>query len=122
MKLFNTQDKGVRQHLRNNVGEPEHQLWQRLRGSQLGVKFRRQHGIGPFIVDFYCSAHQLVIEVDGVTHETMASQKADTGRDQFMRSLGIKVLRFSNQQVMTEVDGVVQAILDEISIEKLTPP
>ncbi len=111
MKIFNRQSKTRRQQLRSNVGEPERLLWQALRHNQLNAKFRRQHGIGDYIVDFYCPTQRLVIEIDGVTHEAVAAQQRDQRRDEFMKSLDIRVLRFSNAQVMQEKEAVLQSIL-----------
>ncbi len=110
MKIFNRQSKSRRQLLRSNVGEPERLLWQALRHNQLNAKFRRQHGIGDYIVDFYCPTKRLAIEVDGDTHATESAQQRDRFRDEYMNSLAIRVLRFSNEQVMQEKDVVLQTI------------
>lgn len=110
MKIFNRQHKSRRQQLRNNVGEPERLLWLSLRHNQLNMKFRRQHGIGSYIVDFYCPSKRLAIEIDGVTHENEMAQQHDHIRDEYLASLEIRVLRFSNAQVMQEQQAVLQAI------------
>ncbi|WP_026471016.1 endonuclease domain-containing protein [Alkanindiges illinoisensis] len=106
-KIFNrTEYKERRQNLRNNATVAEQQLWQVLRNNQLGVKFRRQHGIGHYITDFYCPALKLVIEVDGDSHFTQAGQQNDQIRDQYFQSLDIAVLRFTNHEVLKNLFGV----------------
>ncbi len=108
-KIFNkTEYKPRRQALRNNMTEPEKKLWQILRGKQMGVKFRRQHGIGYYIADFYCPELKLVIEVDGKSHESADAQSYDAIRHDFMVSVGITTLRFTNDEVMNHLDGVHQ--------------
>ena len=110
-KIFNkTEYKQRRQELRNNMTEPEKRLWGILRNSQLGVKFRRQHGIGHYIVDFYCHDLQLIIEVDGESHFFEDAQAYDKIRDKFMLELGLTTIRFSNHEVMTNIDGICQLI------------
>jgi very-short-patch-repair endonuclease len=87
----------------------EKQLWQKLKNKQLlGLKFRRQHSIDRFIVDFYCNKVRLVVEVDGSIHEY--TQAEDAWRQRFLQSLGLRVLRFSNAQVLNSMDGVLEAI------------
>ena len=88
--------------------EPERRLWSRLRGSRLdGHKFRRQDVIGSRIVDFFCPAKGLVVEVDGDTHDAWA----DAQRDAIMaRDFGFRTVRFTNAEVMTNLDGVLLAL------------
>jgi very-short-patch-repair endonuclease len=97
--------------LRKNPTEPEKRFWQAVRGKQLGVKFRRQHGIGHYIVDFYCPEWQLVVELDGDSHFHPEAQTADTERDGYLQSLGLRVLRFTNQEVMQNLEGVLMKVL-----------
>ena len=86
-------------------------LWSRIKGKQLkGIQFYRQKIIGRYIVDFYCAAAKLVIEVDGGQHYTKDGRKRDAIRDTYMNSLGLKVLRFSDTDVLTNIDGVVEHI------------
>jgi very-short-patch-repair endonuclease len=88
--------------------EPEKRLWRHLSNSQLGgFKFRRQAVIAPFIVDFLCPAKALVVEVDGDTHEV----EADWRRDAVLESQGYRVVRFSNTDVMGNMEGVLVTIL-----------
>ena len=99
-----------RQNLRNNVTQPEQKLWTVLRGKQLGVKFRRQHGIGHYIVDFYSPEAKLVIEVDGDSHYTVNAQQQDAQRDVYLQQLGLRVLRFTNQDINRNMAGVYEII------------
>jgi very-short-patch-repair endonuclease len=95
-------------------GEPtaaENHLWRRIRKHQLlGFKFRRQHTIDRFIVDFYCAEARLIIEVDGIIHDNQ--QEADQLRTEFLESLGLHVLRFTNGEVLQQTDGVVERIAE----------
>ncbi|MGL5598435.1 MAG: endonuclease domain-containing protein [Aeromonas sp.] len=109
--LNDPKNKALRQQLRRNMTMPEQRLWQRIRNEQLGVKFRRQHGIGNYIADFYCPSHKLVIEVDGDSHFTEQGRDSDLQRDQFMHALGLRVLRFTNQQIMQELSAVLTVIM-----------
>nr|QIH43274.1 endonuclease domain-containing protein [Vibrio ziniensis] len=117
-KIFNTsRHKKLRQILRNHMPEPELRLWARIRSNQLGVKFRRQHGIDGYIVDFYCPHKKVVIEIDGDSHYSSDAMVNDLARDQYLISLGLRVLRFTNQQVMTELESVVEVIVATIGKE-----
>jgi very-short-patch-repair endonuclease len=110
-QIFNQpRHKQRRQCLRNNLTAPEQVLWQVLRGKQLGVKFRRQHGIGHYIVDFYCPERQLVVELDGASHFTGDAPAYDRIRDTYLQSLGLRVLRFTNVQIVENLDGVYDII------------
>ncbi|NLQ19063.1 endonuclease domain-containing protein [Marinomonas sp. M1K-6] len=118
-KLFNIkQNRHFRSVLRNNLTEPEKILWQRIRSKQLGVKFRRQHGIGKYIVDFYCPEKKLVIELDGDSHYNHDTQAYDRKRDDFMRSQGLQVIRFTNQDIMKKLDAVLEVIHQSIQTPK----
>ena len=94
-------------YLRRNMTDAEQELWERLRDRQLGVKFRRQHPIGPYIVDFAAPTGRVVIEVDGPTHR---DYDADALRDADLVSRGWKVLRFRNHDVYGELNRVVSLI------------
>jgi len=96
--------------LRREATHPERVLWQRLRRSQLaGLKFRRQHVIGPYIVDFSCPAKRLIVEVDGESH--VRRGPADAQRDAFLRSRGLIVIRVTNDDVLRDLDAVCELIL-----------
>jgi len=89
---------------------PERKLWKALRGSQLcGLKFRRQHPIGPFFVDFYCHDQRLVIELDGASHDDRGQY--DLERVRYLRSLNLRIVRFGNDDVLRDLDDVLRAIL-----------
>ena len=96
--------------LRREMSLPEVLLWQRLRGSQLGVKFRRQHPIGSYITDFYCSSLRLVIEVDGDAHNMGDRPARDVSRDTFLKENGYKVLRIAASDILKDMDAVVASI------------
>jgi very-short-patch-repair endonuclease len=93
---------------------PEHRLWRALRGDALGVTFRRQHAIPPWIADFACVDLRLVIEVDGATH----AEAADAARDAAMCAAGWQVLRVWNNEVRTNLDGVLQRIAEVVEARK----
>lgn len=115
MKIFNSkQDKLIRRKLRSEMAEPEYLLWSHIRSCQLGVKFRRQVSIGIYIADFYCPVLKLVIEVDGDSHFNKAGRQLDERRDRFMTNLGIRILRFTNNEIRNEIDGVLQRIVEAI--------
>lgn len=99
-----------RRELRNNQTKTEDILWQYLRGKKLGVKFRRQHSIGGYILDFYCIDKKLVIEIDGDVHNTVDAREYDRARDKFFTDLGFEVLRFKNSEIEEDVELVIQKI------------
>lgn len=110
-----------RKQLRKNLTEPERRLWQMLRNHQLGVKFRRQQGIGDYIADFYCAECKLVIEIDGDSHFTTEGKAYDTIRNQYMQAADLCVLRFTNDQVMKNRQAVVEQLqhyLEQIKISR----
>ena len=85
-------------------------LWDRLKNKQLnGLKFRRQHPLHHFILDFFCHAHQLVIEIDGAVHDQQ--QAYDETRTEWLTQRGFKVMRFTNAEVLNEMDRVLAQIL-----------
>jgi very-short-patch-repair endonuclease len=97
--------------LRSNMTDAEQHLWQYLRRKQInGWQFYRQKLLGAYIVDFYCAAAQLVVELDGSQHFEVDHQRADQQRDAFLQSLGLRVLRFDNRQVLLETDAVLEVI------------
>ena len=105
--------------LRENMTDAERLLWRHLRAHRLcGEKFRRQHPIGPYIVDFMHFGARLVIEADGGQHNGSAT---DAVRDTWLRSRGFKVLRFWNDEILLNIDGVLEAILGELTLAPLSP-
>jgi very-short-patch-repair endonuclease len=100
--------------LRKNLSDAERVLWQILRNRQLaGWKFRRQHPIGPFIVDFVCIEKKLVVEVDGGQHAT--SLQEDTKRTRYLENKGYRVVHFWNNDVLRESDSVLNVVLNFLS-------
>jgi very-short-patch-repair endonuclease len=98
--------------MRKEPTSAEQILWQELRAKKLGVKFRRQHLIDQFIVDFYCVELGLVIEVDGGVHRK--KQSADLEREQILKALGCSIIRFNNKAVEEELPKVIKKIKDVI--------
>ncbi len=97
--------------MRSAPTDAEHRLWSILRGKGLaGYKFKRQQPIGSFIVDFICIRHGLIIEADGGQH----SSQADAGRDAFLNARGFRILRFWNNDILTNEEGVATSILDAL--------
>jgi very-short-patch-repair endonuclease len=95
--------------MRHTPTEAEDKLWQHLRNRQLtGLKFRRQHSIERFIVDFYCAEAKLIIEIDGPVHEY--SEEEDVIRQEFLESRGFRVLRFTNEHVFNSLDDVLKQV------------
>jgi very-short-patch-repair endonuclease len=91
-------------------------LWQVLRTRPAGFKFRRQHPIDPYVADFYCAAKRLVIEVDGDVHNMGTNPARDERRDAWLRESGLRVVGFDAVDVLSNMDGVVGAILSELSV------
>lgn len=108
-------NKPLARSLRKNQTEIEGHLWQYLRGRQLGgYKFRRQHPIGAFIVDFYCSEKKLAIELDGDQHADPGHILYDESRTAILKKEGIKVLRYWDFDVLNDTNSVLDNILEEL--------
>jgi len=104
-----THTKDRARQLRRDATVPERILWGVLRGHRLaGLKFRRQHPIGPYFVDFYCHEHQLVVELDGNSHIDRGEE--DLRRQRFLQQQGCRVLRVENDDVLKELESVARAI------------
>ncbi|NBR26905.1 MAG: endonuclease domain-containing protein [Betaproteobacteria bacterium] len=100
--------------LRKNLTDAEKRLWQKINRRQIGAfKFRRQHPIGEYIVDFVCLERHLIVELDGGQHAAQVAY--DDQRTAWLKSRGYRVLRFWNNDVMSNTDGVVEKILEAIS-------
>ena len=99
---------------RSHPTEAEKILWQHLRGGQLGFRFRRQHPIGNFIVDFVCLKHALVIEVDGGYHFEGEVQDDDQERTSVLNDMGFQVIRFKNEEIIADIDNVIKTINNSI--------
>jgi very-short-patch-repair endonuclease len=107
--------------LRKNFTDTERLLWRHLKVKQVeGYKFRRQEPIGSYIVDFVCQEKKIVIEVDGGQHSV--EQEKDIERDKWLEGQGYKVLRFWNNEVLTNINGVLEVIRNNLNHPPLTPP
>jgi very-short-patch-repair endonuclease len=101
--------------LRKNETEAEKMLWSKLNKNQIiGLQFRRQHPINIFIADFYCPKIKLVIEVDGSIHEIFEYEEHDIGRSEMLNDFGITVIRFTNEQILNDLDGTIKQIKSEV--------
>lgn len=106
--------------LRSNMPQPERELWIALRAKRFGnFKFTRQVVIGPYIADFVCCSHKLIIEVDGATHTDPAR---DQHRTTYLESQGYRVIRFWNNDVMTNLEGVLTILSDALASTPLPNP
>ncbi len=107
--------------MRKNMTKAEIILWSKLKGKQLnGLKFRRQHGINNYIVDFYCPELRLAIEIDGGVHCYDSRITYDKQRQKEIEALGIKVLRYTNTDVIKDLEGVLNDIIKTTT--PLSPP
>jgi len=111
-KIFNKKElKPRRKTLRNNSTYAEIFFWQQVKKGQLeGRKIRRQASIGNYIVDFYCPEEKLVIELDGEVHFNEEAKKYDARRTKFLESLGLKVIRFENNEALKNTEYVLNQI------------
>ena len=117
MPQFSPRPTKRAQHLRNNATDAERLLWRHLRARQLeGFKFSRQMPVGPFICDFMCRERRLIVELDGGQH---AESTRDVGRTAFLEGKGYRVIRFWNNDVLGNEEGVLQTIADAL---KRDPP
>jgi very-short-patch-repair endonuclease len=108
--------------LRQPQTPAEATLWQHLRNRNLKYKFRRQHPIDYFIIDFYCAEAKLLIEVDGPSHLEREQQEYDQARTEYLEALGYKVIRFTNNNCSYNIHAVVTAIIEEVESRiKSTP-
>jgi very-short-patch-repair endonuclease len=121
---YNEGDQSIARarQLRRESTPAERQLWSVLRGGSLdGVKFRRQQRLGIYFGDFVCQSARLVIEIDGATHDSLDAQARDTRRTAFLEHEGYRVIRFSNADVMMNLDGVLAAIRSELDAAAPSP-
>ncbi|PIQ75110.1 MAG: hypothetical protein CO001_00900 [Candidatus Portnoybacteria bacterium CG_4_8_14_3_um_filter_40_10] len=105
--------KQFRKNLRKPSTPQETILWSRLRNNQLGHKFRRQHSIGKYIVDFYCPERRMIIEIDGSQH-IEAQRDYDVERDNYLKKLGFRVLRFWDNEINNNLEGILLKIIDNL--------
>ncbi|HEX8313682.1 MAG TPA: DUF559 domain-containing protein [Flavisolibacter sp.] len=103
---------------RNNMTHAETVLWLHLKEGVNGYKFRRQHPIGPYIAGFYCHRAKLVIEVDGSIHNQEMIKQHDEEKENYLANRSYSILRFTNDEVTSEAQSVLQNISTEINIKK----
>ncbi len=112
-----------RKNLRNNGTTAEAFLWKYLKGSQLqGRKFRRQHSINRYVVDFYCPSEKLIVELDGQYHFNPQMQEYDRKREKDLEALGFTIIRFENKMVFDFLPSVLKGISDCFKEGDETPP
>ncbi|MBU1033074.1 MAG: endonuclease domain-containing protein [Patescibacteria group bacterium] len=118
-QLFNDPSfKAKRRFLRKDQTDVEGLLWSRLRSKQIdGLKFYRQFSVGKYILDFYCVKIKLAIELDGGQHSDPLNSQYDKNRTDYLEGKDIKVLRFWNNEVIENLDGVLKSIYFEINKE-----
>lgn len=108
--------KERRKALRNNATKAEKLLWRILKSSMLeGRKFRRQHSIGNYIVDFYCPQERLILEIDGEVHEVDFVKEHDQFREEHLKDMDFNVLRIRNEEVFENLDKVTEKIKQQFS-------
>ncbi|GAB2588064.1 DUF559 domain-containing protein [Ramlibacter solisilvae] len=105
--------------LRGSMTDSERKLWSRLRGEQLGVKFRRQHPLGHYIADFACLSPKMIVELDGSQHADALAY--DARRDAFFREQGFAILRFATDAPLTNIEGVLTAIVEQLGLAGKRP-
>ena len=108
-EIFNQKNhKNSRRQLRDQMTKAETALWRRIRNNQLGYKFRRQHGVGKYIVDFYCPKLKLIVEIDGDVHFYERNIAADKKREEYFNKLGLKIVRCTNLDVIQNIDNALR--------------
>jgi very-short-patch-repair endonuclease len=115
MLPFNRKLKPLARNLRSNMTDAEQLIWSKIRRKQLGdVQFYRQKNIGHYIVDFYCPKGKLIVELDGGQHYENKGMKKDQERDRYLQELGFTVMRFSDIDVLNNIDGVLERIYEHL--------
>ena len=111
-QIHNTKNlRENRKKLRNSLTPAEAKLWSLLKNGQINDrKFRRQHSVGPYVLDFYCPSEGLCIELDGAPHFTDGGYEYDEARTEYLAALHIRVLRFENKYIFDNTDGVLEVI------------
>lgn len=115
MLPFDRQLKPLARALRKNMTDAEQLIWSKIRGKQIGgVQFYRQKNVGHYIVDFYCPKGKLVIEIDGGQHYEKERTKEDRKRDDYLQGLGLNVMRFSDIDVLKNINGILERIYEHL--------
>jgi very-short-patch-repair endonuclease len=119
MLLYNNSLIKYSRELRKNMTDAEKRLWSKVRLRQLkGYQFFRQRVIGNYIVDFYCPGAKLVIEVDGSQHYLEDGAAADRKREGYLNRRGLKVLRFTDTEVLKNIEGVIENLLENMGVSE----
>lgn len=101
--------------LRRNQTEAERAAWHLLRDRRLGAKFRRQYRIDKWVVDFYCFEHRLALELDGGIHSQPSQMRKDAEKEDYLRTIGVRLLRVPNEMVLEDPEGFIRKVRDEIA-------
>jgi very-short-patch-repair endonuclease len=121
-EIFNKQTQVlIRKNLRNNMTKSEVVLWKHLKGNQLGFKFRRQCGIGNYVVDFYCPRLKLIIEIDGLSHSVEKVFEKDTVRQKYLEGLGLVVKRYSSEDIFYKINQILEDVYQTCLVLKNDP-
>lgn len=121
-RVYNFKEyKSLRQSLRNSLTYPERILWNKLKNQVTGFKFRRQHGVGSYVADFYCPKVKVVVELDGDIHGIDNRMVYDSERDKFFSSKGILVLRYQNKEILNNLEAVWNDIKNHCDELSTTP-
>ena len=113
----NPQNLSRKRSLRSEMTSAERRLWSRLRAKQFfDLKFRRQHGVGPYIVDFYCPERLTVIEVDGDVHGKELRKRKDEQREKNLKNLGLHIIRYANDEILKNLDGVLEDLKVKLGV------
>ena len=118
----NTTTKAKRRKLRKNATDAERKVWSILRRNQMGARFVRQYSVGPYVLDFFCPAHRLAIEIDGGQHNEKIHKQHDQTRTAYLFKHRIQVLRFWNNEVLQNTEGVWQQIKEGLDRNPSKPP
>ena len=113
--------KQRRRELRRDQSDAEKALWAKVRNKQFfGIKFFRQYSIGPYILDFYCPMVKLAVELDGGQHNQTDNIEYDTARSEYLKAQGIDVIRFWDNEVLLDIEGVLSKLM--LKVTPLDPP
>ncbi len=119
-KLYRRNKCKFTKKLRRKMTPTESLLWEELRNRRFkNIKFRRQVNIGPYIADFLCKQHRLIVEIDGKSHDNR--KEYDQNRDEFLRELNYSVLRIKNEEVWEDIDKTLSKIYDSIFPKRSSP-
>lgn len=116
MTIFYNKTKNLTKRilLRRSQTPQETMLWSKLRNNQLGFKIKRQYSVGPYVLDFYCPSKKLAVEVDGSQH--LEDKEYDILRSSYLSMFGIKVIRFWNNEINVNIDGVILKIINDLNL------